>query len=86
MKNVDYIEETRRLEFKIQKEKNKRKEEILTKIAIVVTIILVLWVLLSWAEVLSHRDIYYRTGEWTDYCPINIFNIIIKLGEIIYEK
>ena len=69
-----------KLEKKILQEKVTRRYEIAIKILMVISIIVTLWIFSSWLEVVHHNDVYFTTGQVTEYSPLNYFSLILKLN------
>ena len=67
----------------LRKEAKKAEiDRIMEKVTMIITIIIIAWVILSFAEVLHHNNVYESTGEILEYCPINFFNVLVKLADL----
>ena len=64
------------MEKKIRIEKQIRRSEIAMKFVMVVAVMIVIWVVLSWAEVVKHNDDYYLKGISYEYSDLNYFKIM----------
>jgi hypothetical protein len=73
------IEETRKLESKIAAEKHARKLQIAARIATIIGIVILIWIMVSFIEVQRHNDVYFSTGEVIEYSALNFFKILEKL-------
>ena len=73
--------EKRRLELRLANERRSRRLQIAGNIFNVIGIIVILWVVVSTIEVWYHNDLWFSRGIDTSYCPLNFWEICIKLGD-----
>jgi len=64
------------IEMKIKEDKKARKRQIMTRITIVIELILLVWIILSWIEVIHHNNMYYMEGIITSYNKLNFFKLL----------
>ena len=68
------------MEEKILREKMIRRSEIAIKIIMVIAVLFILWVAISWGEVVKHNDEYYLDNRSTHhYSKLNYFEVMNTL-------
>lgn len=65
------------LEIKINEEKKRRKEEIVEKLFIILSVIILIWIIASWGEVIHHNDAWFNDNILTSYSWWNLFRLIV---------
>lgn len=70
----------KKLEQKLANQRRSRRLEIWEKIATVVCIIFILWIVASTVEVWYHNDQWFGSGKVTTYCPLNFWKLLIELA------
>lgn len=64
------------IEIKIKEDRIKRQKQIAFRIFAVLEALLILWIVLSWIEVIHHNNMYYMEGVITTYSKLNFFKLL----------
>ena len=64
------------IEIKIKEDRIKRQKQIVFRIFAVLETLLILWIVLSWIEVIHHNNMYYMEGVITTYSKLNFFKLL----------
>lgn len=71
------------IEQKVMAQKKTRQLQIIERIFTVITVIFILWIFISWIDVLHHNEYYFTYGEVLEYSKFNFFKVIEIINNLI---